>query len=95
MSTAKTRQRPAVAGTTAPVAPPDPNSHMPQEWLRLGDCRQVFGFGRSFMYTLIKDGKVRSVSFRQPGRKTGVRLVAADSVRDFINRLADKQNRAA
>ncbi len=44
------------------------------------------GFTRSKLYALASEGKVRSVSIREPGKIKGVRLFLLASVLDFIAR---------
>ncbi len=63
--------------TTAPVQPGI-------EWLRPADVRARYGLGRSFLYELIAEGKVRSVSLRRNGRATGCRLISARSLENWI-----------
>ena len=54
------------------------------EWIRPGDVRRSFGIGRASCYNLIRDGKLRSVCIRQPGRAFGMRLVNVESLRAYI-----------
>lgn len=63
--------------TTAPVRPG-------VEWLRPGDVRHTHGIGRSLLYELIREGKVRSVCLRRQGRRNGLRLVSAQSLNELI-----------
>ena len=42
------------------------------------------GFSRSKLYELEKDGKIRSVSIREPGQKKGTRLFELESILAFI-----------
>lgn len=63
--------------TTAPVQPG-------AEWLRINDVPKVFRLSRSLIYELIKEGKLRSVCLRRPGNVSGIRLIAADSIRAYI-----------
>ena len=54
------------------------------EWLRPGDVRNRFGIGRAKVYQLINSGKIRSVCIREPHKAFGMRLINAQSIRDFI-----------
>jgi hypothetical protein len=63
--------------TTAPVQPG-------LEWLRPGDVRPRYGIGRSLLYELMREGKIKSVCLRREGRATGMRLVSARSIEEFI-----------
>jgi hypothetical protein len=42
------------------------------------------GFSRSKLYELAKDGKIRSVSIREPGQEKGTRLFELRSILAFI-----------
>ncbi|MEI7774860.1 MAG: hypothetical protein WCK17_08795 [Verrucomicrobiota bacterium] len=64
--------------TTAPVQPG-------LEWLRPGDVRPRYGIGRSLLYELLKEGKIKSVCLRREGRATGIRLVSAISIEAYIS----------
>jgi hypothetical protein len=44
------------------------------------------GFSRAKLYELAGDGKIRSVSIREPGQTKGVRLFNLASILDFIAR---------
>ncbi len=61
-----------------PLEPPRP------EWIRIPAAVACFGISRSKLYTLIKDGKIRSVSLREPGQTKATRLIHVDSLRDYI-----------
>ena len=67
--------------TTAPVQPGAVGS---PEFCRPADVRQLFGIGRSYTYTLIASGAIRSTCLRQRGKRTGVRLIDVASVRDYL-----------
>jgi hypothetical protein len=72
------------AGTTvAPIAPGDCGAALP-EFGRLADVQRLFGLKRGFTYQLINEGKIRSVSLRKAGAKTGCRLIHLQSVRDYL-----------
>ena len=59
---------------------------MTPEFVRVPDVERLFGIKRGHCYALIGSGAVKSVCLRKPGAKTGVRLVALASVRDYLNR---------
>jgi hypothetical protein len=46
------------------------------------------GFSRSKLYELAKDGKIRSVSIRDPGQKKGTRLFELKSILALIDSQA-------
>jgi hypothetical protein len=51
---------------------------------RPGTVCPVCGLGRSFLYQLINDGRIQSVSLRQRGKARGKRLIVADSVLEYL-----------
>jgi hypothetical protein len=59
------------------------------EWLRLPDASRVSGIGRSSLYILIKEGKIKSVCLRKRNSIRGIRLVNADSLNAFIESFAN------
>ena len=67
------------------------------EWLRLpkpGHRCPVSGLCRSYLHTLVRDGKVQTVSIRERGRKTGIRLIGYDSLMAFIAKQAEPAEQA-
>jgi hypothetical protein len=44
-----------------------------------------FGLKRSLLYALLGEGAIRGVSLRRRGSKSGKRLFAVDSVREFLH----------
>ena len=55
------------------------------EYLRIPDLDRIFGIKRGHAYSLIKEGKIKTACLRlRDGNKTGVRLVDAQSVREYI-----------
>ena len=55
------------------------------EWLRIPKAIDLFGVGRSKLYELIKEGKIKSASLRKRGQVSGTRLISYDSLNDYIN----------
>ncbi|PAW89512.1 MAG: hypothetical protein B9S33_02670 [Pedosphaera sp. Tous-C6FEB] len=53
------------------------------------------GFSRAKLYELAGDGKIRSVSIRQPGQVKGVRLFHLGSILDFVARCETEANTTA
>jgi hypothetical protein len=55
------------------------------EWVRPPKCGQTLeGCGRSFLYELIKEEKIRSVALRARDKQRGIRLIHLPSLRRFI-----------
>ncbi|WP_367873321.1 hypothetical protein [Luteolibacter sp. Populi] len=61
------------------------------EWIRPRQVTALFGIGRGLANQLIAEGRIKSVSLCQPGRKRGTRLVSYASVRDYLEGLATAQ----
>jgi Helix-turn-helix domain len=61
----------------------DPSKTKP-EWLRIPEAIRIFGIGRSTLYILIGEGKVKSCSLRRRGAVRGIRLISYDSLSAFI-----------
>lgn len=64
------------------------STHGKPEWLRPKQVPQFFGIGRSRLYELIAEGKIKTVSMRNRGAKHGTRLVSYDSLSAYIESLA-------
>jgi hypothetical protein len=58
------------------------------EWLRLPLATSIFGIGRSKLYEMIADGKIKSVSLRERGQTKGTRLISYDSLAEYIENQA-------
>ena len=69
--------------TVAPVAPGRCAGIMP-EFVRTADAVRLFGIGKSTIADWIAQGLIRSHLLRQPGNKSGARLISTASLRQFI-----------
>ena len=64
----------------------DDNTNFIQpEFLRVKGVERMFGIKRGKLYQLIRNGIVSSKSLRTRGTIRGIRLISADSVRDYID----------
>lgn len=70
--------------TTALVEPGNTSGVLP-EFGRTIDVQRLFGIKRGTLYTLSRQGKVKSCLLRVAGQKSGVRLWHLQSIRDFIH----------
>ena len=50
---------------------------------------KVFGIGRTKLFELIADQKIKSVSLRKRGQVRGPRLISYDSLNSYLNSLAE------
>jgi len=64
-----------VADASRPEQNPKP------EWVDVAGVEKLFGLRRSFVYNLIAENRIASVSIRQRGKLRGKRMVSCDSVR--------------
>jgi len=80
-------------GAMASKAPPNDRAAqdgvLKPEWLRPNDVPKYFGVGRSRVYELIAEGKIKSVSLRQRGQKHGTRLISYDSLSAYLESLVE------
>lgn len=54
------------------------------EWLSIKQAVRLFSIGRSTLYTLLNEGKVKGRVVRGRGNIKGKRLLSAESLRLFI-----------
>ena len=66
-------------------------------WIRSpkGGTEFYTGFSRSKLYELAGDGKIRSISIREPGAVKGTRLFNLQSILDFIAKCEGEVEAAA
>lgn len=65
------------------------------EWADAKGINRIFGLGRTTLYRLEADGKIRSSSLRARGKLRGKRLYSCDSVAAFIEKMATDGEGAA
>lgn len=82
-----TRNLKSPAGQTAPKivcvtgATPAP---LEPEYIRLSDMQRMFSIKRGTCYTLLRAGKIKGLTFREPGQRRGTRLFLLSSVRSYL-----------
>ena len=59
------------------------------EWIRPKDVPRFFGLGRTAVYELLAANKIRSVSMRKRGQRHGARLISYDSLKNYLDSLAE------
>jgi excisionase family DNA binding protein len=59
------------------------------EWLRPKQVPHYFGIGRTMIYQLIAENKIRSVSMRKRGQRHGTRLISYDSLSAYLDKLSN------
>lgn len=66
------------------------------EWEDPRAIQQRFGIGKTTLYRLIDEGKIRSVSLKERGKLRGKRLIFTDSVAAFLDaRVTEGEGAAA
>jgi|LakMenEpi03Aug12_release.lakeMendotaPanAssembly.Ray.scaffolds.fasta_scaffold2735060_1 hypothetical protein len=65
-----------------------PHGELKPEWIRPKDVPRFFALGRTKIYELLAEGKVRSVSLKKRGQKHGTRLISYDSLSAYLESLA-------
>ena len=58
------------------------------EWFRVNEAVAFSRISRPKIYQIIKTGKLKTVSLREPGQMKGTRLISADSLRAFLEARA-------
>lgn len=58
------------------------------EWADCKGITRIFGIGKSTLYRLEAEGKIRSSSLRERGKLRGKKLFSCDSVAAFIEKMA-------
>lgn len=54
------------------------------EWTRERQIVAQFGLSHTILYNLRREGKIRTVSLREQGKKYGARLYNLASIREFL-----------
>ena len=79
----------ASQSSTAPTNHQSPDSSIRPEWLRPKAVQPCFGIGRTKLYQLIAEGRVKTVSLRHRGQKHGTRLISYDSLAEYLDGLTE------
>jgi len=64
------------------------NSSTRPEWADCRNITRIFGIGRSTLYRLEAEGKIKSSSLRERGKLRGKKLFSCDSVAAYIESKA-------
>jgi hypothetical protein len=62
------------------------------EWLRIPDAVRLFSLGRSTIYILLQEGKIKSANLVRRGNVRGRRLLEANSIRIYLESLAAQES---
>jgi len=60
-----------------------------QEYATYKEVKARFAMNRFMLYSLAREGKIKSVSLRRPGKRWGIRLFHLPSVREFLESLEE------
>ncbi len=61
------------------------------EWIRVGDVERIFGIGRSAVYRLISEGRIKTASLSSDPKKKATRLINYASVASYLEQLWSEQ----
>lgn len=61
-----------------------------RRWGRVPDALKQSSLSRTKLYQLIENGKIVSVSLREPGQKKATRLICLRSLNDYIESFIPK-----
>ena len=53
------------------------------------DARVLFGFRTSFLYQMMREGRIKTVLIRGRGKSRGKRLFNFDSIREMLSEMED------
>jgi hypothetical protein len=73
---------------TAAHAGGNPNSSIPQDWLRVSEACAYCRVSKPKLYDLLNRGLVKSVSLKERGQIKGTRLVSFHSLKAFLESKA-------
>jgi len=74
-----------------PVLSTKTGTNSKPEWLRIPQAIQLFGIGRTKLYELIGNKRIKSASIRERGQVRGTRLISFDSLNEYLNTLAEEE----
>jgi hypothetical protein len=77
--------------TTATIEHPRTTTELFPEFIRIPDCKRLFGIRRSTLYQILRTGKVKSVALRRDGAAKGCRLISTASLRDWLSSQIEEQ----
>src|SRR5207247_218681 len=78
--------------------PPKAGENLEAEFVSLpgpGKRCPISGLSRSMLYQLAALGKIRTISLRREGNLRGKRLIAVESLRQYLRTLDAQQNQRA
>ena len=67
------------------------NNELKPEWIRVSKATELFGIGRSKLFVLIAQNKIKSASLAEGGQSRATRLISYDSLNDYLENLAVTQ----
>jgi hypothetical protein len=73
---------------TGDAVPPRSVNQARPEWTDCKGITRIFGIGKSTIYRLEAEGKIRTSSLRERNKLRGKKLINCDSVAAFIEKMA-------
>ena len=63
---------------------------LPVRWIRISQALQFYPWKRAKLYELMKSGAIKSFAYREPGKRSRMRLIDKDSIDAYLDRQAAK-----
>jgi hypothetical protein len=71
-----------------------PNIRQAAEWAREKQITAQFGLTHTILYNLRKEGKIRTISLREEGKKYGARLYHVASIHEYMASMETREIRS-
>jgi hypothetical protein len=62
------------------------------EWLRISETTRLYPIGRSSLYQLIAENKIKSASIKKRGNMRGRRIIYRPSIDAYLASLLEKEH---
>ena len=59
------------------------------EWIRPNPATKIFGIGRTKLYELMAEGKIKTACLRKRGEARGTRLISYDSLSAYVESMVE------
>jgi hypothetical protein len=63
---------------------------LPLRWIRVNQALQFYPWRRAKLYELMNSGAIKSFAYREPGKKSRMRLIDKDSIDAYLEQQAAK-----
>jgi hypothetical protein len=63
---------------------------LPLRWIRVNQALQFYPWKRAKLYELMKSGAIKSFAYKEPGKRSRMRLIDKDSIDSYLEQQAAK-----